>query len=107
MTDYTREQAIAEARRLSASGDKLIGNFAFLLVGGFMALGLGAIFLFLVAPGARLDEVETFRTWGTVLLVGGGIGVVTGWAMRTIALNGARRIYELSKQYDFDAKNLR
>lgn len=106
MADYSREQAIAEARRLSASGDKLIGNVAFLLVGGFMAVGLGALFLFLISPGASLDDVETFRTWGTVLLIAGGICVVAGWAMRSAALNGARRIHELSARYGFDPQKL-
>ena len=107
MIEYTREQAIAEARRLNAKAERLGGNFAFLLVGGVIAVGLGLLFLLLIAPGATIDDAETFRTWGSWALVIGSLAVICGWAIRSSMLNSARTVHYLSVRFAFDPRNPR
>ncbi|WP_314647582.1 hypothetical protein [uncultured Microbacterium sp.] len=102
----TRSQAIEEARRLSERSKRFASNFGIVLFLGLGAVGMGALFQFLVAPGADLDDVATFETWGGVLLAGGAVGVISAWIMYSSAMSSSRRIAQLSQEHGFDPRDL-
>ena len=99
MTAYTRDEALAEARRLDRKGTSHAENYAICIVAGGVSLVFGLFLFPVLAEGARYDNAETFRTWGRWLLIGGGIALAIGLLLRSTTMRHARRIRELSETF--------
>ncbi|MEA4943371.1 MAG: hypothetical protein VB080_02930 [Propionicimonas sp.] len=107
MSEYTRSEAFAVARAQERKAIKRMQSYGTFLVLGIMATGFGLFLLLISGAGwTAPEDLDGFRTWGTWMLIGGGVSVAAAFVSRSNAKRDFDRIHELARRYGFDPKDL-